>query len=85
LLAVLGYGGTLTMAGELTVGDLSAFLLYTAYVGASVAGLASFHAELMKGLGASERIFALLERPQERVAGVTIPPDEFQGGYLFLI
>ena len=79
LLAVLGYGGTLTSAGALTIGDLSAFLLYTAYVGVSITGLASFHADLMKGLGASDRLFKLLEKTGEPSDGFIIPDDEFRG------
>eukprot|EP00041_Stephanoeca_diplocostata_P031069 m.958248 g.958248 ORF g.958248 m.958248 type:complete len:752 (+) comp23879_c0_seq13:259-2514(+) len=87
LISVLGYGGTLTATEGLTVGDLSAFLLYTAYVGASVSGLASFHAELMKGVGASSRIFGLLDRTQAlgvaEARNIIIPPEEFQGKISF--
>ena len=79
LLAVLGYGGTLTSSGALTIGDLSAFLLYTAYVGVSINGLASFHADLMKGLGASDRVFKLLEKTGEPSTGLVIPDDQFKG------
>ena len=79
LLAVLGYGGTLTSTGALTIGDLSAFLLYTAYVGVSITGLASFHADLMKGLGASDRVFKLLEKTGEPSGGLIIPESEFRG------
>jgi len=44
---------------------LSAFLLYTVYVGSSITGLASFQAELMKGIGASTRLFEILHREPE--------------------
>ena len=46
-------------------GDLTAFLLYTVYVGGSITGLASFQAELMKGLGASSRLWELLDSVPE--------------------
>lgn len=46
----------------ITVGNLSAFLLYAAYVGVSLAGLSSFYSELMKGLGASSRLWELIDR-----------------------
>lgn len=79
MVAVLGYGGTLTAANALSIGDLSAFLLYTAYAGMSISGLASFQAELMKGIGASTRLFGLLEQ-QPTVTGTgTIPDHEFNG------
>uniref|UniRef100_A0A090XDV5 Putative abcb10 transporter n=2 Tax=Ixodes ricinus TaxID=34613 RepID=A0A090XDV5_IXORI len=46
VLAVLYYGGLLMSRGELTVGSLSSFLLYAAYVGVSIGGLGSlFHRE----------------------------------------
>ncbi|KAE9197305.1 hypothetical protein PF004_g19868 [Phytophthora fragariae] len=61
-LGVLGYGGQMVMDGLLTSGDLTSFLLYTLYVGFSFAGLSSFYAELMKGIGASSRVFELLQR-----------------------
>ena len=83
LVAVLGYGGTLTATEAITVGDLSAFLLYTAYVGASIAGMASFHAELMKGVGASARIFDLLDRQTGMSGTNSIPGSEFRGQVTF--
>jgi len=79
IVAVLGYGGVLTATEAITVGDLSAFLLYTAYAGASIAGLASFHAELMKGVGASTRVFELLEKRSGMSGTDTIPDSEFKG------
>ncbi|CAH0478412.1 unnamed protein product [Peronospora belbahrii] len=49
-------------------GDLTSFLLYTLYVGFSFAGMSSFYAELMKGIGASSRVFELLHRqPKVRI------------------
>jgi ABC-type multidrug transport system fused ATPase/permease subunit len=41
--------------------------------------LASFHADLMKGMGASERVFDLLERPAVTAGGIIIPEGEFKG------
>ncbi|GMF37721.1 unnamed protein product [Phytophthora fragariaefolia] len=68
MLGVLGYGGQMVVDGVLTSGDLTSFLLYTLYVGFSFAGLSSFYAELMKGIGASSRVFELLHRqPKIRV------------------
>ncbi|RUS32575.1 LOW QUALITY PROTEIN: ATP-binding cassette sub-family B member 10, mitochondrial [Jimgerdemannia flammicorona] len=62
VLAVLGYGGHMVMEGVITVGELASFLLYTAYVGGSMAGLTSFYSEVMKGIGAGGRLFELLDR-----------------------
>lgn len=58
----LYYGGTMVSSEQLTPGALSAFLLYAAYVGVAVGGLGSFYSELARGLGASGRLWNLLDR-----------------------
>ncbi|XP_037086285.1 ATP-binding cassette sub-family B member 10, mitochondrial-like [Pollicipes pollicipes] len=74
ILAVLYYGGSLVGAGQVTVGDLSAFLLYAAYVGVAVGGLSSFYSELQRGLGASTRLWQLVDRqPQLPYSGGARP------------
>ncbi|CEG49965.1 atp-binding cassette sub-family b member mitochondrial [Plasmopara halstedii] len=86
MLGVLGYGGQMVTDGLLTSGELTSFLLYTLYVGFSFAGLSSFYAELMKGLGASSRVFELLNRqPKTRVPknGYSSLPVPFTGHIQF--
>ncbi|KAI8911738.1 P-loop containing nucleoside triphosphate hydrolase protein [Gorgonomyces haynaldii] len=61
ILAILYYGGTMVTNGLISVGDLTSFFLYTAYVGGSLMGLSSWYAEFNKGIGASTRLFQLLE------------------------
>ncbi|KAJ3409413.1 ATP-binding cassette sub- B member 10, mitochondrial [Chytridiales sp. JEL 0842] len=61
LLAILYYGGSMVTSGAISVGDLTSFFLYTAYVGSSMIGISGFYSELMKGVGASGRLFELLE------------------------
>lgn len=46
----------------ITVGNLSSFLLYAAYIGISVGGLSSFYADLNKSLGAASRLWELMDR-----------------------
>jgi ABC-type multidrug transport system fused ATPase/permease subunit len=62
MLAVLGYGGQMVADGVLTSGELTSFLMYTLYVGFSFGSLSAFYSDLMKGIGASSRIFELLAR-----------------------
>ncbi|TIB01095.1 hypothetical protein E3P96_02496 [Wallemia ichthyophaga] len=62
ILALLAYGGHLVGLGEITIGNLSSLLLYSAYVGSSLSSLTSFYSSMMRGLGAGERVFALIER-----------------------
>ncbi|SCU79671.1 LANO_0A07118g1_1 [Lachancea nothofagi CBS 11611] len=60
-LIVLGYGSHLVLQGGLTVGDLTAFMLYTEYTGSAVFGLSNFYSELMKGAGAASRLFEMTD------------------------
>jgi ABC-type multidrug transport system fused ATPase/permease subunit len=62
---VLGYGGTLVAKGTLTAGSLTAFLVYTLLIAMSLGSLADLWAEAMKGLGAADRVFALMDRVPE--------------------
>lgn len=62
VLAFLGFGGRMVMNGEISIGDMTSVMLYSAYVGSSLAGLSSFYSEVMKGIGAGSRLFYLLDR-----------------------
>ncbi|KAI5950754.1 MDL1 [Candida jiufengensis] len=61
MIGLLIIGTRLIGMGELTIGDLSSFMMYAVYTGSSVFGLGNFYTELMKGIGAAERIFELIE------------------------
>ncbi|RKF63381.1 ATP-dependent permease MDL1, mitochondrial [Erysiphe neolycopersici] len=62
ILALLYSGGSMVKNGIITIGDLTSFLMYTAYAGSSLMGLSSFYSELMKGVGAASRLFELQDR-----------------------
>uniref|UniRef100_A0A1I8FZW5 ABC transmembrane type-1 domain-containing protein n=1 Tax=Macrostomum lignano TaxID=282301 RepID=A0A1I8FZW5_9PLAT len=62
VLCVLYSGGLMMSDGRLSVGNLSAFLLYAVYVGVSINGVSSFYSDLMRGLGASQRLWQLIDR-----------------------
>ena len=66
---VLWYGGRLVIQGELTVGTLTAFVLYTLVVAFSLGAVSDLWGDFMKAIGASERVFDLLAR----VPGVKAP------------
>ena len=72
--AVLGYGGRLVARGEMTAGALTAFLVYTLLIAMSLAALAEVWAEVMRGLGAAERVFELMDRkPGMPLRGGVVP------------
>lgn len=61
-LLTLGVGTYLVMSGGMTVGDLTAYLMYTEYCGSATFGIANFYTELFKGAGAASRLFELLDQ-----------------------
>ncbi|KAH8396367.1 hypothetical protein KR222_009288, partial [Zaprionus bogoriensis] len=63
IIAVLYYGGTLVTQNELTMGAMTAFMLYAGYVAISMNGISNFYSQLNKGLGASDRLWEILDRP----------------------
>jgi ATP-binding cassette subfamily B protein len=60
--AVLWYGGVLLSEGRMSFGDLTSFLLYTFTVAFSVGALSGLYEDFAKAIGASERVFELLDR-----------------------
>lgn len=80
VLSVFYAGGMMMNESLLTIGDLSAFLLYAAYIGVSLSGMSSFYSEIMKGLGASTRIFELTYRqPLIPISGGLVPEKPVVG------
>ena len=76
VLTVLYYGGSLVTTNVLTVGNLASFVLYSAYVGIGLSGVSTFYGEMMKGLGASTRLWELTDRmPLIPPAGGIIPAN----------
>ena len=67
IVAVVWYGVQLSIAGEITVGELFTFILYSSYVGASSGGIAELYAQMQKAIGATERVFELLEEVPEEI------------------
>lgn len=58
--------------GTLLPGDLFTFVLFTALVGGSIAGLGNFYSEIVSALGASDRVVDILESKDfEGESGVT--------------
>jgi ABC-type multidrug transport system fused ATPase/permease subunit len=65
---VLWYGGTEVIKGNLSVGDLTQFLLYLLIVAIGVGSLGSLWGDIMAGIGATQRVFEILERTSDEKA-----------------
>jgi subfamily B ATP-binding cassette protein MsbA len=62
---VLWVGGRLVIGGQLTPGELVAFLLYTIMVASPIGTFTALYSQFQQAIGASERVFELLDTPPE--------------------
>jgi ABC-type multidrug transport system fused ATPase/permease subunit len=70
IVAVVWYGVQLSISGEIKgVGELISFVLYSTFIGASFGGIAELYAQIQKAVGATERVFELLEETPENLTG----------------
>ena len=65
IVAVMWYGASLVQSGEMSVGDLLSFVLYTTFIGGSIAGLGDLYGQIQKAIGASERVMEILSEESE--------------------
>lgn len=61
LALVVWFGGRMVLEDAMTIGDLTAFLIYTMMVAVSLGSLASIYGDFMRAVGASQRVFELLD------------------------
>ena len=76
---VLWFGGRMVMAGDLSVGELASFILYTLIVAMSMSALANLWSDFARARGASERVFELLDREPVVDAGGGETLDKVSG------
>ena len=82
---VLWYGAYLVLSGEMKIGSLTSFLLYTLTLAMGFAFLSGLYGQFMSAVGASERIFALIDskpKVNTKQTGV-VPLDDFKGSVTF--
>jgi ABC transporter fused permease/ATP-binding protein len=72
IVGVMWYGASLVATGELSVGELVSFVLYTTFIGGSIAGLGDIYSQLQRAIGSSERVLELLEEELEPEQGQII-------------
>ncbi|HEX6429726.1 MAG TPA: ABC transporter transmembrane domain-containing protein [Niastella sp.] len=76
IILVVWYGTSLMHAGTLSFGDLTAFVVYTVFVGGSMAGFADLFSQFQKTLGATQRVREILRDIPETVADTEEPVQE---------
>jgi ATP-binding cassette subfamily B protein len=55
----------LVQTGELPIGDLFSFVIFTGLIGGSIASLGNFYTEILSALGASDRVVDILTSEEE--------------------
>lgn len=74
---VLYVGSREVIAGRLTPGQLVAFLIYTIMIASPMASFTGLYSQIQRALGASERVFELLDSPpemQDDPHAIELPP-----------
>jgi subfamily B ATP-binding cassette protein MsbA len=77
LAAILWFGGREVLAERLTGGSLVAFLIYGLNIASAMGSFAGLYSQVQEALGASRRIFELLdEQPEiaDAPGAITLPP-----------
>lgn len=64
---VMWYGANMIQSGELTMGSLTMFVIFSMFVGGTFAGFADMFSQLQKTLGATESIREILRTEGEKV------------------
>jgi len=81
---VLWQGALMVENGDMMLGDLFSFIMYTGMIGGAIAGLGSLTTQLIGAVGATDRVFEILDQEPEIVME---PPAEkykrYQGNVTF--
>jgi ABC-type multidrug transport system fused ATPase/permease subunit len=75
IVAVGWYGASLVQTNEITVGELFSFVIYTSFIGGSIAGLGDIYTQMQRAIGASERLLEILDEEDEA---------EHRGGHVLI-
>lgn len=78
---ILWFGFRMVQHDDLTIGKLVAFIVYTAFIGGSIAGLGNFYTQIVSAIGGTERIRQILKQVQEvDIDSEELPDERFLKG-----
>jgi len=84
ILLALWYGGQMIFKGVITTGDLISYMLFALQSVFAFQALLSIFPQFMEAIGASIRVFELLDRvPKVNYDGGSIPPNGIEGRITF--
>lgn len=68
VLVVIWYGASLVSQGEISVGDLTTYILYSMFVAGSMGSFPELYANIQRSIGASERVLDILDEEPEAIS-----------------
>lgn len=83
IVLVLWYGLGLVAEGQITIGSLVSFIIYTTFIGGSVGGIGDLYGQLQKTVGASERLSEILGEEPELDPSTATPHTRLKGAISF--
>lgn len=73
VLTILYFGGNLVIEGDLSIGDLTSFVLYTITLTIGFASISGILNQTVSAIGICEHIFEIMDEPVKIMAGAMIP------------
>ncbi len=67
IVGIVWYATQLMLENKITFGEVISFVIYTSFIGASIGGIAELYAQIQKAIGATERIFEILDQTPEKI------------------
>lgn len=84
LVVIFWYGGLEVLAGRLTTGDLVAFIFYAFSISRSISQMSRLYTDINTAVGASDRIFELLDEvPEIKDAEHAVAVERVRGQVIF--
>nr|XP_048303212.1 ABC-type oligopeptide transporter ABCB9 isoform X2 [Myodes glareolus] len=77
--SILYYGGHLVISGQMSSGNLIAFIIYEFVLGDCMESVGSVYSGLMQGVGAAEKVFEFIDRQPTMVHDGSLAPDHLEG------
>jgi ABC-type multidrug transport system fused ATPase/permease subunit len=74
---VMWFGANMIQTGELTIGSLTMFVIFSVFVGGTFAGFADMFSQLQKTLGATQSVREILRQPSELIEIEPTHTNEF--------
>lgn len=70
LVAIIWKGAILLAAGEMLAGELFSFVIYSAYIGGNIGGMAAVITRMQRFIGATEDLFEIFDAEEENITAI---------------